>query len=518
MLSELYDLEFSDDPDLLMFLPFGTQHHATLPPYVDRDAPLPGGGSRFFACLNGENSTQTQHYFPGMLTRIASIEKTPIRMIVDILNTTLTGGAAVSALRLHRGLLASGIKSRYWHKKLARKRGPQVTAPEVRAIQWPSTQSNLVAALWDGVAGMARKLQQKRAKRHAFREVNQTFFTTPWRPWATNLNHDTLKTDILHLHWLTGMCDFPSFFASLPEELPIVWTLHDQNVFTGGCHHANTCRRFESGCGHCPELGQSGEYDLSHQIFKSKKAALTGKNLHIVTPSRWNEADARKSPILAGAKSIQTIYNSLDVHEFSPIDRNLARKHLGLPLDKTIIAFGADTLKNSFKGMPQLAEALTLLENKQDIIGLAFGSDTMPEVDGTMPEIFYTGYVETAERQALIYSAADLFVNPSLAEAISQTGPEAMACGTPVVAFDVGGIPEFVIPEKTGLLAELRDEAGLAYHIQWMADHPEQRERMGRQARQHVVSMFEAGQQTQKHMDFYQQLYEDAKATQRTAA
>lgn len=441
-------------------------------------------------------------------------------MIVDMFNTTLTGGAAVAALRLHRGLLGAGTESRFWHKKLPRKRRPKTAEQGVRPMHWPPVGANPVAAFLESTAGIARKLQQKRMTRRAFRGRNTDFqmFTVPWRGGATRYDHAAMRGDVVHLHWLTGMCDLPSFFASIPDDLPVVWTLHDQNAFTGGCHYAGACRGFETGCGDCPQLGQRGEYDLSQQIFVAKEAMVTGKNLHIVTPSEWNEREAGKSRIFSAAKSIQTIYNALDVDDYSPIDRSLARQQLGLPLDKTIMVFGADRLGSSFKGMPQLAAALTQLHDKDDMLGLAFGSGAMPEVAGSMPEIVYTGYIDTLERQVAVYSAADVYVLPSLADNMPQTAVEAMACGLPVVAFDVGGIPELVVPGKTGLLADLRNDITLARHLQWMHDHPQQRQEMGRQARRHVVGMFEARQQTQRHIELYQRIVGQSKAHRRAAA
>ncbi len=439
-------------------------------------------------------------------------------MIVNLLNSTVAGGAAVAALRLHRGLLASEIESRFWHKKMRRNRSANVSDPNVSAIEWPTASSNPVNGFLEHAFNIARKVRQKAAKRRAFRGRKSVFemFSPPWLHYSTRLNQDLLQSDILHLHWLNGMCDFPSFFASIPDDMPVVWTLHDQNTFTGGCHYADECRSFESGCGSCSQLIGPSENDLSRQGFVAKEGMFTGKNLHIVTPSRWMEREVRKSRLLESARSVQTIYNPLDVNEFSPQDRRAARELLGLPMDKTVIAFGAASLGNQRKGIQKLAEALSYIEDKENIVGLAFGNGVLPETEGTMPQIVNAGYADTLERQVAIYSAADLYVLPSLADNMPQMSVESMACGVPVVAFDVGGVPEVVVPQQTGLLAELRDTPDLAQKIQWMLDHPEQRERMGRQAREHVVEMFATEQQIQKHVELYQRLLQETKC--RTAA
>ena len=123
-----------------------------------------------------------------------------------------------------------------------------------------------------------------------------------------------------------------------------------------------------------------------------------------------------------------------------------------------------------------------------------------------VPKLTTVGYLDDPHRLALAYSAMDLFVLPSWAENMPQTAIEAMACGTPVVAFDVGGISEVVQPMKTGLLAPLKNSLALAHQIQWLIDHPDTRNKMGHQSRALIEREFEIQQQTLKHLDLYQSI------------
>ena len=187
----------------------------------------------------------------------------------------------------------------------------------------------------------------------------------------------------------------------------------------------------------------------------------------------------------------------------------MKRNRLGLPQDQLIIAFGAESLENRRKGFLQLMMALPLIRKALPVTAVCFGNPAhLPPCDETLPDIINLGFVENPNRLAEVYSAADLFVLPSLEEALGQTGVESLACGTPVVAFDTGGIRDYVIPQHTGLLAPVGDIHGLARQVVWLLERPAERRRLGREARQLVVAEFDMQTQASKHGELYQSLVE----------
>ncbi len=433
-------------------------------------------------------------------------------MIVDQLNALLTGGAAKAALQLHRSLLQAGVDSRFWHDHPGPE-GPVET--HCARLPRPANSRRWLARLTRAVRDGGRKLSVKwQLKRHVPR---YTMFTLPRQARLTPREPSVLGGQILHLHWTTRLLDWPSFFASVPDELPIVWTLHDLNPMTGGCHYAGGCDAFESGCGNCPQLRGRGPRDLSWRMYRIKQAALQGKNLHLVAPSRWLAELAGRSPLLSTARSLQVIPYGMPVELLAPVDRRTARQALGLPEHVGVIGFGADYfgIQNRRKGFPELMRALQCLAGDSPLVCLAFGHGEVPASHGNVT-YRSLGYLHEPRELATVYSAADVYVLPSLEDNLPITGLEAMSCGTPIVAFATGGIPEYVRPGETGWLAPTGDSAQLAQGLQWMLAHPVERERMGRAARDLTLREFHHARQAQKYVELYHSLW-GAPSQQRAA-
>ncbi len=220
----------------------------------------------------------------------------------------------------------------------------------------------------------------------------------------------------------------------------------------------------------------------------------------------------RQSDLLGNAASIQTIRNGLDLQIFAPRNKQQSRRELQLPDDAIVVGFGAASLKNRRKGFAELLTALSKMSDKRRFMGLGFGQHELPDLGLELPSMTTVGYLNDPRRQALVYSAMDMFVLPSWAENLPQTAVEALACGTPVVAFDVGGVPEIVRPGQTGVLAPLHDCEALSQAIQWMADHPDARQRMGRAAQDLVRREFEINMQRDRYLELYRSLITDKKS------
>lgn len=428
-------------------------------------------------------------------------------MRIHHINAYLDGGAAVASRRLHHGLVAAGIESRYWHADHVRDAAAWVDADTYHALPWhPPAWWRLRASLDFGLRWAGERLLRSWYRRG--RSARFGMYSGPVRPYDTPLGGGLEDCDLLHLHWVSRTIDYRSFFASIPRRMPLVWTLHDMQPLTGGCHHACDCERFRERCGHCPILGRPGERDLSFRDHAIKRRAIGTRRVHVVTPSVWLERLARQSSVFSPSCSFQTIRNGIPLERFSPIDKAEARRGLGLPPTGLLIAYAAESLRNEPKGIREFLEAISRLPRHHAVTGLLFGKDQPPGGIATVP-LVNLGFLTDPWRQRLAYSAADIFALPSHAEVISQTAVESLACGTPVVAFAVGGIPEIVRHEETGLLARPRDASDLAHAMQRLAEDVELRRRLAENGRQLVEREFEATVQVRRHRELYERALQE---------
>ena len=221
------------------------------------------------------------------------------------------------------------------------------------------------------------------------------------------------------------------------------------------------------------------------------------------------ETNVRASALGQFASSVRTIRNPLDLKHFQPFEKNETRSSFGIPLDRPVVGFGAGSLSNNRKGFQDLLKALHLIASERaatELSVLVFGVDDVefPSIPGV--EFFSLGFLATQVQQRKVYSAMDLFVLPSWAETISQTGPEAMACNTPVVAYDIGGIPEIVIPNQTGLLAKHRDPADLARMIKTAIENPEQMIDWGKNGQKLISDQFSMDESRKLHLELYRSI------------
>lgn len=412
-------------------------------------------------------------------------------------NTALDGGAAIAARRLHDSLEEYSVDSVFYFRQ-GSPLGPTYRSFYGKGGFAPSQVKKLFLR-------KASSLLSLLASRKSVKGYD--LFTYPGLfHGMKDLKSFSSVPEILHLHWIAYFIDFPSFFRSLPESMPIVWTLHDMNPFTGGCHYSWGCDRFQTKCHDCPQLVRPSNRDLSRRGFDIKLNSLKNKNLHVVADSYWLENQARSSTIFKHARSIQTIHYGLDVDVFSPDDKIQSKRALGIDPDRVVVAFGADSISWRRKGMRELQRALGLLQ-VDNLSLLLFGQGEPVESDNEFPTI-HTGPIQSESRLRTIYSAADIFVIPSLYEAFGQTALEAMACGTPVVGFDTGGIPDMVKPGETGLLAQVGDHVDLAEKIQYLIDNAGERLRMGANARKLAESCFTLEKQAKKYIELYESILE----------
>lgn len=398
------------------------------------------------------------------------------------------GGAARASYRLHCSLLHSGCDSTMFVQQKKR--------TEDWAIIGPKTPIDKICA------AMNPYLDQL-PLRFTNNDSN-IYFSLGWFSFGALMRSIvSLQPDIVHLHWICKGTISISDLESL--NIPVVWTLHDTWPFTGGCHTIGSCNRYLNGCGKCPALGSSRNYDLSSLIFNRKRRAYNKiKNMSIVGVSRWISQLAEASPLLGG-RTVTTIPNAIDIKAYQPIVREFAKSILGIDPTKKIILFGAmSSLDDKNKGFGELVQALALLRHSfDDLLLVIFGSLEPKNKPTVACETIYLGYLQDDVSLRLAYSAADVVVVPSKQESFGQTASEAMACGTPVVAFATSGLLDIVDHRINGYLAAPNDIADLARGIEWILRHGEY-EALSISARDKVVNEFSYEVVSRRHSLLYE--------------
>ena len=403
-------------------------------------------------------------------------------------------GAGRAAYKLHAGLRRLGHESSMF---VARKTSAD---PAVRAFE-PKVDS--------------QSRQERRAKiEDDFKRYTASRpphligdgFTDDRSPNGAEPLEQLPPHDLVNLHWFGGFLDYKAFFIKVPQASPVVWTLHDMNAFTGGCHYDDYCGKFATRCGACPQLGSGDEDDLSRQIWTRKSEALAAVGegrLRLVAVSRWLAEEARRSSLL-GDFPVTSINPSIDSQVFAPRDRAAVRSALGVPEDASVVLFIADSLVTRRKGFSLLAEALKKLKDAPNLFLLSLGHHD-PGIVKDVPHL-NLGYIEDDLALSGVYSAADVFVMPSVQEAFGQTVLEAMSCGTPVVGFDLGGIPEMVRPGVTGELVPPGDTKALGDAVRGLLEDPEKRADLSANGRRAAVEEFAPDIQAGRYAEVYRSM------------
>ncbi len=299
------------------------------------------------------------------------------------------------------------------------------------------------------------------------RKFKPEMFSRP-RSLIDITSHDLYKkADIIHLHWVAHFLDYPSFFKK--NNKPVVWTLHDQNPFTGGCHYSFECNNFLQNCNNCPQLVGAFNQNFSVSNINKKSQALKNfHKLHIVTPSNWLLELSRKSTVFK--KILHTrIRHCLDPKEFFPENKSQARKQFNIPDDSIVLSFVSQNIEKEYKGFGLLINALKKIY-ADNIVLLAIGEQLTDTINSDII-IINTGFIDNTEILRKAYSASNLFVNPSLSESFSLTTAEAQMCGTPVLVFPVTAVQELVDHGINGIKTNKPDSDSLFQSIQLFIDN-----------------------------------------------
>ncbi len=357
-----------------------------------------------------------------------------------------------------------------------------------------------ISAFWDNLTPPLDRLLLT-----PYRRRLPTLFSPQWVPDRLGFALRKLKPDIVNLHWINqGFLQIETL-AKLPY--PLVWTSHDMWGFTGGCHYTGECDRYLHTCGDCPQLNSQKDRDLSRWIWERKAKAWKTIPLTIVTPSQWL-ADCAKASSLFRDKRIEVIPNGLDIQVYKPSDRPYARERLNLPQDKYLILFGAiNATGDRRKGFHLLQPALHHLSqthSSNNIELVIFGSSRPQQEPNLGFKTHYFGQLKDDIALSLLYAAVDIFIAPSLQDNLPNTVMESLACGTPAVAFNIGGMPDMIQHQHNGYLAQPFDSQDLANGIKWVLENPERHQHLSHQARQKAQEAFTLQIQAQNYLRLFQ--------------
>jgi len=408
-----------------------------------------------------------------------------------LINTSdISGGAARAAYRIHKGMQEIGISS----KMLV-----QSKTSDDKSVIGPGNKLKRGLALLRPTFDSAFK--------KLFSGGSKTIFSPAWLPFSGILSQiNSISPDIVHLHWI---CDGMLRIEELKRiNKPIIWTLHDMWSFTGGCHYSDGCERFQQACGNCPQLNRSGKNDLSHSVLRRKKKAWSKLNITIVTPSTWLAECAKESSLFSGRR-MEVIHNGLNLNLFKPINKTTAREIWNLPINKKLILFGAmSATSDRRKGFDLLYEGLRQLSaqwsDKAELV--VFGSSEPENPPDFGLPVHYLGRLQDDVGLALLYSAADVMVVPSRQDNLPNTVVEPLACGTPVVAFDIGGMPDMIDHKRNGYLAKPFDNSDLAAGINWVLSDENRHKELCIKAREKAVACFDIKKVAGQYAELYRQV------------
>ena len=410
--------------------------------------------------------------------------------IIHLSYSDIIGGAFRATYRIHHSLLKHGISSRLW-------------VNEKKSDDWTVEDLN------NKIGKVLNKLRPQVINYSLVKMLkteNKIIHSPSVLPsnWVKHINNS--DSDIVHLHWIQN--EMLSIKDISKIKKPIVWTLHDMWAFCGAEHYTNDNRWRESYNSNNKPNYESG-FDLNRWTWNRKKKYWKNPN-QIVTPSKWLAKCVSESALMKNWP-VSVIANPIDTYQWKPMEKKNTRQLLNLSQDANLILFGAiGGGKDSRKGYDLLLSALEYIkaDKKLKKIELVVFGQSKPKSQPDLGfPIHYSGHLHDDLSLRALYSAADVMVVPSRLEAFGQTASEAHACGTPVVSFDIGGLPDIIEHQKTGYLAKAFDTRDLANGITWVLQQ-DGSNKLGNNARERAVEKFSEKKISEAYLDIYKKLLE----------
>ena len=420
-------------------------------------------------------------------------------MKVLLINTSdHTGGAAIAAQRLMKALQGQGLEA----KMLCRDRVLPDERDDMVYLE-PSFKLQLKFVL--------ERLEI--FLRNGFTREN--VFAIDTARYGNNVTSlpEFKEADVIHLHWTNqAMLSLQDLRAILHSGKPVVWTMHDMWPFTGICHHADTCTQWLQSCGNCRLLKRPRKKDMSYEVFHKKMKVYAQGHISFVACSNWLKGLAVQSPLLQNSE-VYSIPNPIDTNFYMPAGcentptRNEIRHSLGFPTDKYLMLFAAYKVTDVNKGIDYLIESVTLLcqehpELRDKIAVVLTGKESDDVRQDFCVPTFSMGYVKDEKEMLRLYQAVDLMLMPTLMDNLPNTIMEAMACGTPCVAFNVGGLSQMIDNETNGYLAEYRNSLDFAHGMARLLTSPSYAA-ISRNARAKAVQAYSEKSVAEKYMKIY---------------
>jgi len=400
--------------------------------------------------------------------------------IVILSNTDSGGGAAIAARRLNDALNARGTKSKM-------------------LVVNKTTSSDKVEQAEGGLFLKGRTyMEYVFQRRFLLKDKSIAMFSTNKVGVDVSNHYLVQEADVINIHWINfGFLSLNDIQKLYALKKPIIWTLHDMWMFTGGCHYSGDCRKYEQDCDVCPMLNFDG---VAHQIWLKKKEIFSGNNLNVITPSNWLGEICKTASLTKSAK-VQSIPNTLNTELFKPFSKSEACEKLGLDPNKKYLLFSAANPNDVRKGFVYFVEAIKVVKEQYEGVELIVMGKEQKEFENLPLKLNYVGFVKSEEQAAVVYNAASVFVIPSLEDNLPNTILEALSCGTPSVGFAIGGIKEMIETGVNGYLAKAKDAKDLAKGIIEMLENPNPESTRNSALQRYSNSII-----VEKHLEFFKSI------------
>jgi glycosyltransferase involved in cell wall biosynthesis/GT2 family glycosyltransferase len=421
-------------------------------------------------------------------------------MKIALINTyDVQGGAARAAFRLHKGFLQCGADSRMLvQQKFSKESSVLQVNCDARGMN--EDQFSYVDTVQKHYINTNRT------------DISNTLFSLPYPGYDLSMLPEVRQADVINLHWI-GYYQSPLTLRKLFElGKPVIWTLHDQWAFTGGCHYSAGCVKYKTDCSFCPQLAED-PFGLPSEVLHDKRELFQGANLTIVCPSRWLGQCAKESMLFKDLR-VETIPNPLETDIFAPVPKREAKRSLNIPGETTVLLVGAESNIEKRKGFHKLTAALhhckadagfQRLVGQGNIAVMCIGHSS-PELEQIGVPVITLGYVDSDQRLRDIYSAADIFILPSIEDNLPNTMVEALSCGTPVIAFNIGGMPDVITHGINGRLVPAFDTKGMADAILDLVFAPAKRDLMGQNGSSKIAKQYSLKVQAAKYLALFDTL------------
>lgn len=405
------------------------------------------------------------------------------------ISTHLRGGGGIAAYRLHQSLLKNGVDSSFLSLDVGVDMFNTYQAQRIEISLCQRIFNKLLRLIFGANFTLNREIKYNRRLKNLLPYLNCEIASIPFSAYNILAHPSVQKADIIHLHWVAGILDYPSFFKH--NQKPVVWTFHDMNSFLGLFHYEGD-----------RTINLEKSYDLTNEIHELKRKSITNRKckLTYVTPSDWLGKVAQESEIFKDIKG-ENIYNAIDTKVFFPQNNQDLRDEFKIPKENTVFLFIAEKLNNYRKGFDILLEALKKIP-EYNLTILVIGDRSESKI--SLPDVRVLGVVNSEDELSKYYSLADAYIISSREDNLPNVMLESMACGTPVLSFEIGGMATVIENGFNGLKSPEISVSGLAQILIEFINTKEKYDR--EKIRNFAVDNFSFNKISNSYQEVYQSL------------